>query len=815
MKEVSYIQRNPMAPKDAWDSLSIADKAAMMRVAVQNGITNLDDIRAKYNEFAEGGNIHAGGSYMPSEGIKKRISKWEGKAMTGAKDPLSGKFLKNNSFESEAVAFTRALPESIREQVLNNPELADNLFSYSYNVGAPKFKKRVVKALEDYYAGKGTAKKIADSMWASGDVKLRGLRNRRAEEKKGVMNALKVDIPAMQVPELPVSTAVVNPFIIPAENTTFFPQVTPIEDNYVEVQEITPEQRRAEQVRNTFDAINNYNMMMDMLSVPNNPQLMYVPKNAPYVVRGFGGPIVEAAMNEYKKGGGIHIKHPGRLTALKKRTGKTETELYNDGNPAHKKMVVFARNARKWKHDLGGNLFSGEEEGSQQMITTHKPYYDRDGMLLYNRTLPETVIIPDSQLSPAERNYRERQRQRNLPDYAQHKDREITARQMANARKEWENSFEKQALDYGQAIASGVGMGADMVSRLPIYSSLKGASTLSRAETPLDYVESGLWLAPIVSTVGKTAYDAAKPVVSEAANMAMETAAKGKRFVLDVGDRYQGMKDAAAYRSANGNMDARTIANMKWWENGGTPTGINRAGVSNYGDFRTYYLYNPENPLEGHYSSPIVEGGGNMTLTTHLGGATPGDITQEILPMGKSEMAALSKYLRGVPENTYLGEVGKTKNYAEQYFNVKPSRMKAFKDAVHNKKEINEPYWNEKEHIEDFMDEENPIEKAFFKHLYEANEPLSADSYKLVLQEAAKDNGRFALRYDSSPMGMFNPQGVYENEFYNSLQSLAPREQVNAINTWMKSYYPKARSSYLKNGKVMIPRPLLMIKGKQ
>ena len=50
---------------------------------------------------------------------------------------------------------------------------------------------------------------------------------------------------------------------------------------------------------------------------------------------------------------GIHIKksHEGKLTDLKKRTGKTESEIYNDGNPDHKKMVVFARNARKWHHD--------------------------------------------------------------------------------------------------------------------------------------------------------------------------------------------------------------------------------------------------------------------------------------------------------------------------------------------------------------------------------------------------------------------------------------------------------------------------------
>ena len=59
----------------------------------------------------------------------------------------------------------------------------------------------------------------------------------------------------------------------------------------------------------------------------------------------------------FADGGKIEIKHPGRLTELKKRTGKTEAELYNDGNPDHKKMVVFARNSRRWnKKALGGYL---------------------------------------------------------------------------------------------------------------------------------------------------------------------------------------------------------------------------------------------------------------------------------------------------------------------------------------------------------------------------------------------------------------------------------------------------------------------------
>lgn len=53
------------------------------------------------------------------------------------------------------------------------------------------------------------------------------------------------------------------------------------------------------------------------------------------------------------KDSGIHIKpsHRGRLTALKKRTGKSEAELYRTGGPAVRKMITFARNARKWSRN--------------------------------------------------------------------------------------------------------------------------------------------------------------------------------------------------------------------------------------------------------------------------------------------------------------------------------------------------------------------------------------------------------------------------------------------------------------------------------
>lgn len=54
--EATYTQKPEwMKPKDAWDALSMKEKAAMMEVAVKHGITNLKEIRNQYNEFAEGG----------------------------------------------------------------------------------------------------------------------------------------------------------------------------------------------------------------------------------------------------------------------------------------------------------------------------------------------------------------------------------------------------------------------------------------------------------------------------------------------------------------------------------------------------------------------------------------------------------------------------------------------------------------------------------------------------------------------------------------------------------------------------------------
>ena len=43
---------------NSWDNLSMAQRAEVIKLAVQNGIHDLDTIRGAYNEYAEGGSIH-------------------------------------------------------------------------------------------------------------------------------------------------------------------------------------------------------------------------------------------------------------------------------------------------------------------------------------------------------------------------------------------------------------------------------------------------------------------------------------------------------------------------------------------------------------------------------------------------------------------------------------------------------------------------------------------------------------------------------------------------------------------------------------
>lgn len=156
-----------------WKDLSMGERAALIKIAVDSGVHSIDDIVNTYNSYAEGG-------YKPSKSIRKRISNWEGSSMRT-----------NRSFGAEARDFNASLPEGATSK-LSQTQL-DGLYSYSYNVGAENFRKRVNPVLTKYLAGQATIQDVQRSMWANKDSQLRGLAKRRNAERAMLGNYTPMD----------------------------------------------------------------------------------------------------------------------------------------------------------------------------------------------------------------------------------------------------------------------------------------------------------------------------------------------------------------------------------------------------------------------------------------------------------------------------------------------------------------------------------------------------------------------------------------------------------------------------------------------
>lgn len=237
-----------------WKDLSMRERATLIKIAVDSGVYSIDDIVNTYNSYAEGGelkditpiratptlkkkswetdeeykerissyskvdtaaiiaenqriidtlgilqntgdfvkfgyntltnNKYKYGGYKPSSSIRKRISNWEGSSMKT-----------NRSFEAEARDFNASLPKGATSR-LSQTQL-DGLYSYSYNVGAGNFRKRVNPVLTRYLAGKATIQDVQRSMWASKDNQLRGLAKRRNAERAMLGNYTPMDFGPM------------------------------------------------------------------------------------------------------------------------------------------------------------------------------------------------------------------------------------------------------------------------------------------------------------------------------------------------------------------------------------------------------------------------------------------------------------------------------------------------------------------------------------------------------------------------------------------------------------------------------------------
>ena len=78
----NYSQGGQLQNHKQWKDLSYSEKNDIIKVAVRNGITTLPEIRQKYNEFVDEGNLYAGGGYVydmlpqlfASDGVQVRVT---------------------------------------------------------------------------------------------------------------------------------------------------------------------------------------------------------------------------------------------------------------------------------------------------------------------------------------------------------------------------------------------------------------------------------------------------------------------------------------------------------------------------------------------------------------------------------------------------------------------------------------------------------------------------------------------------------------------------------------------------------------------
>lgn len=228
-----------------WNDLSMKERAALIKLGVESGVYDIDEIRNSYNQYKSGG-------YKPSYSIKKRISDWEGSSMKT-----------NRGFEDEARSFNMVLPQDAISRLTQ--EQLDGLYSYSYNVGAGTFKKRVAPVLANYIAGRATAQDVQSAMWASKDKKLRGLAKRRNVERAmfGSHN------PTYDTPKIDIPTLDVNPIF--TENVVEPPQLELDDAPNLEIPTIDdPVPSSTEET--DYNSFNPFNNILSILGTMESPR---------------------------------------------------------------------------------------------------------------------------------------------------------------------------------------------------------------------------------------------------------------------------------------------------------------------------------------------------------------------------------------------------------------------------------------------------------------------------------------------------------------------------------------------------------------
>ena len=329
-----------------------------------------DNIRLSYSE---GGNLFGDGSYMSK--AKSLIKNNEGWRATPYKDAPAGKSWRSVGYGFNDSGFRDRYPEGISKHYEKGITKAQAEKELDYYLGkAEKTLKGIygkqwdrfndnqkAAILDTYYqrpasVGKGSSFYNAVKAGKDGTnylgVSGYGKRNKGRREMFSGMK----DIPVtMEVPEEVAITPMMpeeipftpwNPQALANEQplVTYTPPTLEAPEPLVDVANAYTQEALEKEQRQRN--LNTLDFVLGITSPQGSDNSL-------------ASTISMLTGSGFAKGGKIHIKpsHRGRLTELKKRTNKSEAELYKTGGPAVRKMITFARNARKWKHGLGGPLF--------------------------------------------------------------------------------------------------------------------------------------------------------------------------------------------------------------------------------------------------------------------------------------------------------------------------------------------------------------------------------------------------------------------------------------------------------------------------
>ena len=375
------LQQNILA-MSTWDKLSMAERAEIMKLAIQGGVYDLDAIRNGYNKFAGGGAV----TNEIAEDYQPLVSDGYQPIMNSMKASNAG-----FNVDDYAYRVKKLHPEITREQVQSlyntTPYIASNkvkgVTEGGFRAGdSTGYGRRVTLYPEAHYRNTGTKITPANANAEMGDTMTHETNHLYTDVLLGGTNNAEGDLlwdayrPGLVVQdpgfngdyseERAINAGIRNRISRENGNVTGIELDKAIDntpDDVLMNMLFDPNNGYINQKgkKHMQDKNGNWNrtdaVRRALKDVAFNNQ--FVPDN----YAALGGPLMQAA-NEYKHGGSIHIKpeNRGKFTRLKERTGHSASWFKEHGTPAQKKMAVFALNSRKWKHGDGGNLFYNEDE---------------------------------------------------------------------------------------------------------------------------------------------------------------------------------------------------------------------------------------------------------------------------------------------------------------------------------------------------------------------------------------------------------------------------------------------------------------------